>query len=70
MIPDDRRYLIADFHEPRALHYDREGRLIQRYGRRGNPGEMDGGCALPWGDEVLVFSFQSFRRDDGQFVER
>ena len=79
VIPDGTGgYLIADFHEPRALHYDREGRLIQRYGRRGEgPGEMmEAQVALPWGDdEVLVFSWnplaaQSFRRDDGQFVER
>ena len=79
VIPDGAGgYLIADFNEPRALHYDRDGRLIQRYGRRGEgPGEMmEAQVALPWGDdEVLVFSWnplaaQSFRRDDGQFVER
>ena len=71
-------YLIADFAQPRALHYDREGRLIQRYGRRGEgPGEMvEAQVALPWGDDqILVFSWnplaaQSFRRDNGEFVER
>lgn len=79
VIPDGTGgYLIADFDEPRALRYDLEGRLIQRYGRRGEgPGEMEEAqVALPWGDDkVLVFSWkplavQSFRRDDGEFVER
>lgn len=79
VIPDGTGgYLIADYDQPRVLHYDREGRLIQRYGGRGEgPGEMaDVQVALPWGDDqVMVFSWkplaaQSFRRDDGEFVER
>ena len=79
VIPDGTGgYLIADHDEPRVLHYDREGRLIQRYGRRGEgPGEMIEALAgIPWGDDlVLVFSWdppaaQSFRRGDAGFVER
>ena len=79
VIPDGTGgYLIADFDQPRALHYDREGHLIQRYGRRGEgPGEMvEAQVALPWGDDqIVVFSWeplaaQSFRRNDGEFVER
>ena len=65
-------YLIADYDQPRVLHYDREGRLIQRYGREGEgPGEWkEAWIALPWGDDqVIVFSWDppaahAFRRDD------
>ena len=79
VIPDGTGgYLIGDYGQPRVPHYDREGRLIQRYGGRGEgPGEMEEvQVALPWGDDqVMVFSWkplaaQSFRRDDGEFVER
>ncbi len=79
VIPDGTGgYLVADFDQPRVLHYDREGRLIQRYGRGGEgPGEWkEAAIALPWGDDrIMVFSWDppaahAFRRHDGQFVER
>ncbi len=79
VIPDGTGgYLIADFDQPRVLHYNREGRLIQRYGRGGEgPGEWkEAEIALPWGDDrIMVFSWDppaahAFLRQDGQFVER
>lgn len=71
-------YLIADYDQPRVLHYGGEGRFIQRYGREGEgPGEWkEARVALPWGDDqVMVFSWDppaahAFRRNDGQFVAR
>ena len=71
-------YLVADIRQPTVFHYSAEGRLMQRYGRKGEgPGELNEvSAALPWGDEhVLVLSWkpfaaQLFQRSNGSFVER
>jgi len=78
LVPDttDGSFLISDFFEDRILRYDRDGRLLQTYGRPGpGPGEfLDLGAAFTLNDTIVVGSdderklLQLFSRTDGTYL--
>ncbi|MDE0130970.1 MAG: hypothetical protein OXQ32_01740 [bacterium] len=78
LVPDttDGSFLISDFFEDRILRYDRDGRLLQTYGRPGpGPGEfLDLGAAFILNDTIVVGSdderklLQLFSRIDGTYL--
>ena len=78
LVPDttDGSFLISDFFEDRILRYDRDGRLLQTYGRPGpGPGEfLDLGAAFILNDSIVVGSdderklLQLFSHIDGTYL--
>jgi len=78
VVADSAGYLVVDDQEPQVLAFDRRGKRLRRYGRRGEgPGEFEEVvAAYPYGkSQVIVFSSeppaaQVFDRASGAFVQR
>lgn len=76
--PDDGGYLVVDGQQAQVFRFDPTGKLVQRYGRKGEgPGEFrEAAVALPYGPEdIIVFSWlppaaQIFDRESGEFQTR